>query len=84
VSWQFDGVDDRGEFEENAVAGRLHETPVMLRHHGVRCCAMFTECASGPDLVEAMSREYLNREPHRTAALNFFDQEIARGESRLK
>lgn len=28
--------------------------------------------------------EYLDREPHRTAALNFFDGEIARGESRLK
>ena len=28
--------------------------------------------------------EYLDREPHRTAALNFFDQEMARGESRLK
>jgi hypothetical protein len=28
--------------------------------------------------------EYLDREPHRTAALNFFDHAIAKGESRLK
>ena len=28
--------------------------------------------------------EYLDREPHRVAALKFFDQEIAKGQSRLK
>jgi hypothetical protein len=28
--------------------------------------------------------EYLDREPHRTNALNFFDDEIARAETRLK
>ena len=28
--------------------------------------------------------EYLDREPHRIAALNFSGQEMARGESRLK
>jgi hypothetical protein len=34
--------------------------------------------------VGTLTDEYLDREPHRTAALNFFDGELARGESRLK
>ena len=47
-----DGIDDRGELDQHAVARCLDDAAAMLRHQRVAHNAVLAERARGPGLVE--------------------------------
>ena len=49
----FDCSDDRGKFQQHAVAGRLDQPPTMLLHDWGRSLAMFAHCPCRARLILA-------------------------------
>ena len=48
----FDRIDDRGKLKQHAISRGLHEAAAVLCHQSVGDLAVFTEGASGTDLIE--------------------------------